>query len=206
MIAKLLALLRRLFRPVRDRDKSTQEPTLERSPPESPAFAPNVHVHLVHPDPPEPLSEVEMIDPETYRVGKYFTLAELIRSETAERRGIDNMPGQIEIDNLKRLCAKVLDPMREALGPVHATSGYRCPALNTLVGGQPNSQHIGGNAADFWVSGHTLDEVFAWAREHLEFDQLIREFPPNGWVHVSYALPLRGEVLLYTREGKTRLV
>lgn len=205
MIAKFISLLRRLFRSGHEKRKTIEELVPDRSSPESSTIAPNVHVHIVYPDPPEPLNEAEMINPETYRVGKYFPLYEMLLSETAKRNGIDNTPGQVEIDNLKRLCAKVLDPMREALGPVHVTSGYRCRALNMLIGGQPNSQHIDGNAADLWVSGHTLDQVFAWAREHLEFDQLIREFPPNGWVHISYAEPLRHDVLLITKDGTVRI-
>ena len=146
-----------------------------------------------------------MIDPETYRVGRYFMLYELIHSETASRKGIENMPGQIEIDNLKRLCANILDPLREALGPVRIASGYRCSALNAVVGGQKNSQHISGNAADLWMPRHSLDSVFAWIRANLPFDQVIREFPPGGWVHVSYAEPLRRHVLLITQDGTERV-
>ena len=146
-------------------------------------------------------------DLESARVGRHFTLAEMVRSETASRAGLSNLPTEQRIlDNLKALCAHVLDPLREALGPVHVLSGYRSPAVNAMIGGASSSQHLDGEAADVTVSGHTLDEVFAWLRnlQNTPFDQVIREFPPGGWVHVSYGPRLRHQALVASKEdGRT---
>lgn len=134
-----------------------------------------------------------------------FTLDEFVRSQEGTRRGIDNIPPQPVIDCLRDLCEKVLEPLREALGPVHISSGYRCPALNKAIGGAANSQHILGQAADIEVPGHSLDEVFNWLAENTPFDQIIREFPPGGWVHVSYSRTRqRGTKLLASlQKGRT---
>ena len=142
---------------------------------------------------------------ESIRVGKHFTLAEMVRSETASRAGLSNLPTEQRIiDNLKALCAHVLDPLREALGPVHILSGYRAPAVNAMIGGASSSQHLDGEAADLSVTGHTLDAVFAWLRANVPLDQIIREFPPAGWVHVSYGPRNRRQALVATKQdGKT---
>jgi hypothetical protein len=80
---------------------------------------------------------------------KHFTLEELTRSDTALRLGIDNTPPPSVVQNLHHLVEVLLDPLREAFGkPIYVNSGYRCPALNTAVGGSRNSQHIQGQAAD----------------------------------------------------------
>ena len=83
-------------------------------------------------------------------MSKHFTFHELLHSETAERRGIVNIPNDICIyENLHQLMTQVLEPVRTELGiPIYVNSGYRCPALNSLVGGVPNSYHLHGLAAD----------------------------------------------------------
>ena len=86
---------------------------------------------------------------------KHFTISELIKSETALKHGIWNGASKEVEENLKALVENVLDPLREAYGrPIHVTSGYRCPRLNRLVGGSPNSQHMRGEAAD--IVAHAL--------------------------------------------------
>jgi len=126
------------------------------------------------------------------RLSKYFTLAEMIQSETAARKGIRNNPGKEAIENLRLLCVHVLDPVREHYGrPITPTSGYRSPALNAAIGGAPNSQHTRGQAVDFVVPGVPVPEVCKWIASNLEYDQLIQEFwnpsKGTGWVHVSYS-------------------
>lgn len=115
---------------------------------------------------------------------RYFTISELCKSDTANSRGIDNLPGEEEIKNLNILVEKVLDPVREALSaPITVTSGYRSPELNSAVGGSKTSQHMKGQAADLVC--HDNKRLFNLIRYNLEFDQLIWE--NNGaWVHVSY--------------------
>lgn len=121
---------------------------------------------------------------------KHFTLSELTRSETAERRHIDNTPSPEVVDNLRALCRNVLEPARTAFGaPVYITSGYRCPALNKAVGGKITSQHLRGEAADLQVQGvRNLKRLYKVIKDHGIFDQLLYETNQAGakWIHVSY--------------------
>ncbi len=115
-----------------------------------------------------------------------FFLDEFTRSQIAARRGIDMSvcQGDVIYFNLRRLCRRVLQPLRDALGPTHISSGYRPPKLNRLIGGAPTSQHQYGQAADLVVTGHTPLEVATWLRDHVTgYDQLIHEY--GAWVHVS---------------------
>jgi hypothetical protein len=115
-----------------------------------------------------------------------FTLAELIRTST----GLDNTPNEEQIENLRLLCVNVLQPARDALGPIKITSGFRAPAVNAKVMGSPSSQHVKGQAADLMMSGGQK-KLLDWIIANVEFDQIISEFPDkNGnpaWVHVSFA-------------------
>ena len=125
------------------------------------------------------------------KLSKNFSLHELTKSEAAERRGINNTPSLTVIDNLQALVDNVLQPLRDKLGPVVITSGYRSPAVNVAVGGSPTSDHCLGMAADIEVLGKDNKETAQWILENLKFTQLILEFytdglPDSGWVHVSY--------------------
>lgn len=124
------------------------------------------------------------------QLSEHFTLSEMTRSDTAERNHIDNTPSQEVIDNLRALCRNVLEPARVAFGqPIYITSGYRCPALNAKVGGQPTSQHLRGEAADLQVKGlQNLRKLYNAIRDHGVFDQLLYETNQAGakWIHVSY--------------------
>lgn len=129
-----------------------------------------------------------------------FTLAEMIRSSTAVRRGINNTPDDDVIEALTLLCKHVLEPVRAHFGkPVSISSGYRAPKLNKAIGGSTTSQHCKGEAADFHVEGVSDLEVAKWISANLVFDQLILEFPPEGWVHVSYCANPRKQVLTAKR-------
>ena len=80
---------------------------------------------------------------------KYFSIEELVKSASAERLTIDNTPPRAAQRMLTILVEQLLDPIRRRYGaPIIVTSGYRCPALNTAVGGVANSHHIVGCAAD----------------------------------------------------------
>lgn len=121
-----------------------------------------------------------------------FTLSEMIKSETALRHNMDNTPGEKEIENLKRLAEKVLQPVREHYQRgVKVNSGYRAPAVNQKVGGSPTSDHCKGQASDIEIPGIANADLAKWITENLEFTQVILEFytqgvPDSGWVHVSY--------------------
>ena len=118
------------------------------------------------------------------RLSTHFSLEELTFSQTAIRHGILNAPGPEEIRNLEALCQHVLEPAREALGPIHVNSGFRNRLVNTLVGGSPTSQHMKGEAADLRPGKATLQELLLWLYENVPFDQCIWEY--GHWIHVSH--------------------
>jgi len=126
------------------------------------------------------------------QLSKNLSLAEVIRSETAKRKGVSNMPTEAHIANFKLLAEKVFQPIREHFGvPIHISSGYRSAALNKAVGGSATSQHCTGEAIDIDMDGTSITnaQIFNYIKDNLEFDQLIAEFPVNSnpaWVHVSY--------------------
>ncbi|MEA5534941.1 N-acetylmuramoyl-L-alanine amidase [Crocosphaera sp. XPORK-15E] len=117
-----------------------------------------------------------------------FTLGEFVRSETAERHHIDNTPTATEIEHLRRLCLQILQPARDALGPISVNSGYRCPKLNELLRSSPNSAHRIGYAADVVPQDVSTKRLADWIRTNCSFDQLIREYGTlenPAWIHVS---------------------
>jgi len=120
-----------------------------------------------------------------------FTLKELSKSETATRLGLDNTPDATATANLKLLCEKVLQPVRDHYGKVSVNSGYRSPESNAAVGGSKTSDHCKGYAADIEVSGVANGDLAQYIKDNFKFTQLILEFytqgiPDSGWVHVSY--------------------
>lgn len=140
------------------------------------------------------------------QLSPHFTLAEMIRSSTAPRRGIRNLPGAAEIVALSLLCEKVLEPVRAHFeAPVIVTSGYRSPRLNVAIGGSASSQHCKGEAADFTVAGQSNLSVCQWLLRFLNYDQLIYEFGEEGWVHCSFSAHRRRNAELTARRvgGKT---
>ena len=140
-----------------------------------------------------------------------FTLNELTKSQTATRKGIDNEPGTVEIENLIHLAKTILQPVREHFGkPVMISSGYRSPELCEAIGSSAKSQHAKGEAADFEIHGVDNKELAAWISANCDFDQLILEFydgvnPNSGWIHCSSTTgSLRKQMLTAERiEGRT---
>jgi hypothetical protein len=124
------------------------------------------------------------------KLSAHLDLSEVIRSESAKRNGISNMPIALHIENFKLLAEKVFEPVRVHFGcPIHISSGYRSAELNRCIGGSSTSQHCYGEAIDIDMdgstSGVTNKMVFDYIKDNLEFDQLINEFD-YSWVHVSY--------------------
>ena len=115
-----------------------------------------------------------------------FKLSELIKSDTAAKHNINNMPDINSLDCMLELIYYVLQPLREKLGkPVIVTSGYRNSEVNNLVGGAKNSQHTKGQAADITVNGMTAASLFEFIKNSgIEYDQCLNEY--DSWVHVSY--------------------
>lgn len=128
------------------------------------------------------------------KLSEHLALSEVIRSESAKRNGISNMPIPEHIENFKLLAEKVFEPIRNNFRcPIHISSGYRSKELNTLVGGSATSQHCTAEALDVDMDGTphgvTNKMVFDFIKSSLEFDQLIWEFGTDenpDWVHVSY--------------------
>ena len=137
------------------------------------------------------------------QLSEHFTLEEFTFSSTAKARGIDNtVSSQRVIENLKNLCEQVLEPLRSyANQPITISSGYRCKALNKVVGGARNSQHMTGEAADIHIPLYdfkdstgsrrtdieTAREWMQWLTDNTDFDQLILETMNRKifWIHVS---------------------
>ena len=125
------------------------------------------------------------------KLSENFTMAEFIKSDTADRLGIDNTPEGEHLENAKALFENVVQKVRDHFGPTVINSGYRCPELNEAVRGSKTSQHCHGEAADIEVPGVANGDLAQWIVDNLEFDQVILEFytpgePSSGWVHVTY--------------------
>ncbi len=124
-----------------------------------------------------------------------FSLEQLTYSETAERERIDNTPPAEIVENMRRL-AQGLEQVRMLTGfPLEISSGYRCPELNSRVGGAKTSQHTRGQAADFTCDkfGPPLDIIKTIRDSNIDFDQCILEYAK--WVHISFSVAPRGKVL-----------
>ena len=144
-------------------------------------------------------------------LSRNFSLQELIKSDTAIRKGIDNNPNSDQIEKLKALCENILQPVRDHFGRVKVTSGYRSVELCMAIGSSANSQHAKAEAADFECLGVDNAELSDWIKNNLDYDQLILEYytpgePNSGWIHCSYIPEGRRASFLhaYKSEGKTK--
>lgn len=126
------------------------------------------------------------------RISKHITYKEAIRSNTALRLNINNIPNDYEISNMVGIASNVFEPLREYVGgPIKINSMFRSEALNRAIGGSSRSQHCQGRAIDLDDTfGHkTNAEMFNYIKNNLNFDQLIWEFGDDtnpNWVHVSF--------------------
>lgn len=134
------------------------------------------------------------------QLSPHFSLAELTRSETGARLGIDNTAPEPILSHLRRL-AEMMELVRQTCGsrPIHVFSGYRCPELNRAVGGSRTSSHVDGDACDFHVSGLSIGETVAILRHaDFKYDQIIDEF--GSWVHIGFGRRFRRQVLSARKE------
>lgn len=142
------------------------------------------------------------------RLSPHFTAWEATFSRTAIGRGIVNEPDDATWEKIRATAVHVLEPARLELGALRASSWYRCPELNELVGSKPTSQHLKGEAVDVipLVKGVTIVDLFAWFHDNAPFDQLIYEFA--SWAHVSYVSdrPPRRSVLVATHGADGKVV
>ena len=122
------------------------------------------------------------------RLSKNFVLSEVTRSNTAKRLGIDNTPKNNHLKSMQRIISELAQPLRDALGPIRITSGYRSPELNRAIGGSKKSQHSKAEAVDiqFWSEGQMKNQIiYDWVlKSGIEFDQMINEFD-FAWIHIS---------------------
>jgi len=146
-------------------------------------------------------------------ISKHISYKEGTYSNTATRRGIDNIPNKEQLSNMEIIAEKVFEPLREWVGgPIRINSFYRGPDLNKAIGGSSSSQHCKGQAVDIDDTSckKTNAEMYAWIKENLDFDQMIWEFGteanPN-WVHVSYVSKDKNRnrcLKAYKENGKTK--
>lgn len=136
-----------------------------------------------------------------------LTLSEVIRSESAKRYQITNIPTDEHLENLKQLAKNIFQPIRDHFNvPIRISSGYRSAALNKKIGGAANSQHSTGQAIDIDMIGTevTNADIFNFVKDNLKFDQLIWEFGNDtepDWVHISWSKKPRKQILKAKRNG-----
>jgi zinc D-Ala-D-Ala carboxypeptidase len=122
------------------------------------------------------------------KLSKNFALSEITHSNTAKRLGIDNEPTETHLQNMQYLVDNLIQPLRDSIGPIRISSGYRNPSLNRAIGGSVSSQHCKGEALDiqFWQMGKMMNIlIYEWILDSgLEFDQMINEFD-FAWIHIS---------------------
>ena len=146
-------------------------------------------------------------------ISKHISYKEAIRSNTALRRGIDNVPDEGELENMQLIAEKVFEPLRAWVGgPIKINSFFRSVELNKAIGGSSKSQHCKGQAVDLDDTfGHkTNAEMYNYIKENLDFDQIIWEFGDDSnpaWVHVSYVSEEENRnrcLLAYKDKGRTK--
>ena len=121
------------------------------------------------------------------QITKHFTLREMTKSATAQRLGLSNDPPPDLMINILKVCER-LEQVREHYDlPIRVLSCYRSPAVNAAVGGSQTSAHRFGLAADFEIDGVPNIELARWCRDNIvDYDQIIYEFGPSGWVHMGF--------------------
>ena len=146
-------------------------------------------------------------------ISKHISYKEAVYSNTAVRRGIDNTPTDDHLHFMEIIAEEVFEPLRAYVGgPIKINSFYRCPELNTAIGGSATSQHCKGQAMDIddTFGRMTNAEMYYWIKEHLDFDQMIWEFGDDdnpNWVHISYVSPEKNRnrcLKAYKHKNKTK--
>ena len=147
------------------------------------------------------------------RISEHVSFKEGIKSHTATRLNINNAPSDLDLINMKTICEKVFEPLREFVGgPIAINSFYRAPKLNSAIGGSTSSQHCSGRALDIddKYGYKTNAEMFKYIQCNLDYDQMIWEFGDVNnpdWVHVSYVsedVNRRRCLIAYKENGKTK--
>ena len=146
-------------------------------------------------------------------ISKHISDKEGVYSITAIRRGIDNTPGEKELENMRLLAEKIFEPLRKWVdGPIKINSFYRCQELNQAIGGSSKSQHCKGQAMDIDDTFKRVRnaDMYYWIKNNLHFDQMIWEFGDDDnpdWIHISYVSEKENRnrcLKAYKENGKTR--
>jgi hypothetical protein len=143
-------------------------------------------------------------------ISKHISDKEGVYSNTATRRGIDNIPNEKQLYNMKMVAKQIFEPLRAYVGgPIKINSFFRSEELNEAIGGSSKSQHCKGQAIDIddTFGRMTNAEMYEFIKNNLSFDQLIWEFGNEenpAWVHVSYVSEEknRNRCLLAYKENK----
>ena len=141
-----------------------------------------------------------------------ITLKEATYSDTAIRKGINNLPSDDQLQNMVQLAENIFEPLRKGLGnhTIRISSFFRCEELNSAIGGAKNSQHVLGQAMDIDNANPSNREIFEYIKDNLLFDQLIMEFPDANmhpsWVHVSYTKINNRKNILVSRKINQKTV
>ena len=110
------------------------------------------------------------------KLSEHFSLAELTKTNT----GIENVPNEAQVENLKRLC-RWLERLRKRWNdkygdgddPIIINSGFRSAAVNKAVGGVPTSNHLTGCAVDIRCIG--MEQALRYAAILLDISDMSRE-------------------------------
>ena len=148
------------------------------------------------------------------KITKHVSYREATKSNTAIRKGIENIPSGEQMENIKLLCEKVFEPLREHVnGPIAINSLFRSPQLNKAIGGSSSSQHCAGNGAamdiDDTYGKMSNADMFEFVKENLDFDQMIWEYGNEknpDWVHISYKNNGNRKQILKCNKAKGRTV
>ena len=146
-------------------------------------------------------------------ISEHISYKEGVYSRTATRLGIDNTPEDDQLYFMEIIAEEIFEPLRKWVGgPIKINSFYRCPKLNTAIGGSATSQHCKGQAMDIDDTfGHASNaEMYHWIKDNLDFDQMIWEFGNDDnpdWVHISYVSPEKNRnrcLKAYKEDGRTK--
>lgn len=136
-------------------------------------------------------------------ISKNISFLEATTSQTAIRKGINNEPSQLHLENMQLLAKEVFEPLRHKFGAIRISSFFRSKVLNTVIGGSKTSQHMTGEAIDIQGLNNVENRhLFEYIKNHLDFDQLIWEFGNRNnpaWVHVSYSGEKNRKQILYLK-------
>lgn len=120
-----------------------------------------------------------------------FKYLDFVKSDTATRKNISNIPTEEEWQNVELLATNILQPLREKFGPIKISSGFRSVELCLAVGSNAKSWHSHGCAADIEpvYSSVKLYTILKYINLNLTYCELIAEFfdsAGGGWVHVAF--------------------